>query len=121
MRIIRFITGKLLLFLNWLTLPKKGERSEENLKKIEKELSALSIYEFKACPFCVKVRRALQKINLPVELRDAKNNSEHRSALQSEGGKIQVPCLRIQTSDGADQWMYESSDIIKYLNERFPI
>jgi len=31
---------------------------------------------------------------------------------------LKVPCLKI-TENGEDRWMYESNDIIAYLNGRF--
>ena len=55
---------------------------------------------------------------MPVALRDAKNNAEHRQALAEQGGKIQVPCLRIE-ENGQSQWLYESKAIIAYLEQRF--
>jgi len=78
----------------------------------------LALYQFYACPFCVKTRRAIHRLNVPIELRDAQNDPLHRQALQEGGGSIKVPCLRIEGQDGAT-WMYESSDIIGYLNRRF--
>jgi glutathione S-transferase len=35
------------------------------------------------------------------------------------GGKVQTPCLRIAGEDGQVRWMYESGDIIRYLQQRF--
>jgi glutathione S-transferase len=32
-----------------------------------------------------------------------------------------VPCLRIEKEDGSSEWMYESKDIIAYLDERYGI
>jgi len=31
------------------------------------------------------------------------------------GGKIQVPCLRVENKDGDVRWIYETSEIIRYL------
>lgn len=55
---------------------------------------------------------------MPVTLRDAKNNEQDRQTLLTEGGKIKVPCLRIE-EDGKTTWMYESKAIIAYLDQRF--
>ena len=35
------------------------------------------------------------------------------------GGKIKVPCLRVNDEQGKSTWMYESSDIIEYLQTRY--
>ncbi len=51
-------------------------------------------------------------------MKDAKNDAEARAALQAGGGKVKVPCLRIEDADGT-RWMYESNDIIAYLEKRF--
>jgi glutathione S-transferase len=78
----------------------------------------MALYQYFACPFCIKTRRAIHRLNLPITLRDAQNDPEHRSALATDGGKIQVPCLRIDEPSGS-RWLYESNDIIAYLEDRF--
>lgn len=120
MKILRYVIGKILLFLNAITLPRQLRRDAVEQRKIEEDLKTLKLYEFAACPFCIKVRRALHKYNLPIELRDAKNDSEARAELESGGGKVKVPCLRIEEG-GSSKWMYESSDIIKYLETKYSL
>jgi glutathione S-transferase len=78
----------------------------------------MALYQYFACPFCIKTRRALHRLNLPLELRDAQHDREHRATLAREGGRIQVPCLRVDSADGT-RWLYESDDIIRYLEDRF--
>jgi len=78
----------------------------------------LTLYQFHACPFCVKTRRTLHRLNVPVALKDAKNNAQDRQTLLEEGGKIKVPCLRIE-ENGQTTWMYDSKVIIDYLDKRF--
>jgi len=75
------------------------------------------MYQFKTCPFCVKVRRELKRQALHIELRDAKNDVGHKAALVNEGGRHKVPCLRIEKADDSVQWLYESTDIIAYLKK----
>jgi len=41
-----------------------------------------------------------------------------KAELIAGGGKQQVPCLRIE-EDNKVRWLYESSDIIKYLRKRY--
>jgi glutathione S-transferase len=36
----------------------------------------------------------------------------------AQGGKVQAPCLKI-THDNTVEWLYESGDIIDYLDEKF--
>lgn len=121
LKAIRWVLGKIILFFSWLTMPKPLQRDAELQNKIDKECEQLSIYQFHACPFCVKTRRALRRLNLPIALHDAQHNPEDRAFLEQEGGKIQVPCLRIQSSNTSkpDEWLYESGEIIQYLEDRF--
>ena len=59
---------------------------------------------------------AMRSIN--IELRDIMNDELARQELLQGGGKAVVPCLRIKNGDSVD-WLYESMDIIRYLDERF--
>jgi glutaredoxin len=118
MKPIRWFVGQVILFINWLTWPKPLKRSDQAQQAVNQQAAHLSLYQFKACPFCVKVRRHIQKLNIPIEMREAKHEGPHRQALIAGGGKAKVPCLRIQDHP-TDTWMYESNDIIAYLNERF--
>ena len=119
MFIIRKILGSIILFFSWVFTPKGVERETETQSKINKQTVKLKLYQFNACPFCIKVRRAMKKLSLNIETRDAMNNAKYRNELASEGGAIKVPCLRIEDEKGEYTWMYESSDIIKYLQSRF--
>jgi glutathione S-transferase len=79
----------------------------------------LTLYQYAACPFCVKVRRAMKRSALNIETRDAKRNQRFKEELLQGGGQLKVPCLRIEDNNGDVRWMYESSDIISYLDQRF--
>ncbi len=112
---IRNGLGQLIVVADSLTRPRPVSREAEEQKRIEAELSVLAIYQYHACPFCVKTRRAMHRMNLPIELRDAKNNQTYRQELESEGGKIQVPSMKITEKNGSSRWLYESDNIIEYL------
>lgn len=75
----------------------------------------LALYHYDSCPFCAKTRRSIDELNVDVELRNIQLNHQHRIDLQQGGHKTQVPCLRINDSQGKTQWLYESDDIIHYL------
>ena len=119
MLIIRKFIGSIILFLNWVFTPKGIKRELEAQNKIDQQTSKLKLYRFHSCPFCVKVRRMMKRLSLNIETRDAKKNPEYRAELESKGGKIKVPCLRIEQIDSSYNWLYESSDINAYLNENF--
>lgn len=117
MFVIRWILGRIILLLNAIFAPKMRQRSAEELTIIKEKTQALSLYQYAACPFCVKVRRTMRRQNLPILTVDAKQD-EHKQVLVNHGGKLQVPCLRIE-KDGHVEWLYESSSIINYLNDEF--
>ena len=116
-RALRIGLGQLILLLDFITRPRRLQRTPEAQAAVDGEVAGLTLYQFHACPFCIKTRRSLRRLNLSPVLRDTKTE-EHRQALLAGGGKLQVPCLRIETADGV-HWLYESSAIIAYLEERF--
>jgi glutaredoxin len=118
LKIVREGLGRIIVFFNFLTKPKQIIRSNVEQKLADKEAESLSLYQYYACPFCIRTRRAIHRLNIKIELRDAQNDSKYRQELLAEGGKIQVPCLRIE-ENGEILWMYESDNIISYLNYRF--
>ena len=115
---LRIGLGQLIIFIDFITRPRPLRRGAEQQAQIKAAVSGLSLYQFNACPFCVRTRRTIRQLNLPIALRDAKNNEEHRQTLLSQGGAIKVPCLRIE-ENGHSTWMYESKAIMHYLQERF--
>lgn len=115
---LRIGLGQLIVFLDFITRPRRLKRAPAAQAAVEQAAAGLALYQFHACPFCVKTRRTLHKLNVPITLRDAKNDDQHRQTLLEQGGKIKVPCLRIE-DNGQSTWLYESKAIIAYLNERF--
>lgn len=101
-----------------INLPEKIERSEKEQLLVNEEAKNLSLYEIYICPFCMRVRHAIKKLNVPIEYRNIQKNSDHRSTLLSDGGSLQTPCLRIDEENDT-RYMYESRDIINYLEKRF--
>lgn len=118
MAIIRWILSKIILFLDRVFTPTPLQRDPAKQAEVDRATASLAVYQFEACPFCVKVRRAMRKMNLNIELRDAKD-SKIADELVRGGGELQVPCLQIKNSAGELQWLYESDDIIRFLSERF--
>lgn len=118
-RTLRLLLTPLVLLWEKLTPPKGIERTPEAQLQVDTQTAAMALYQFKSCPFCIKVRREMRRLSLNIELRDAQHDTQHRSALQSGGGKAQVPCLRLKDKDGNEQWLYESDAIIQLLRSRF--
>ena len=119
MPLIRKLLGAMILLLDWLTSPKGIKRPASEQQAVDQQTSSLTLYQFQACPFCVKVRRAMKRYTLNIPLRDAKRCSQSKDELLAGGGKLKVPCLRIENEHGDVEWMYESNDIVAYLENRF--
>lgn len=115
---VRQLLGQLILFVDWLTRPRPMQRSAEAQAEVDARTRVLALYQFQLCPFCIKVRRAIRRLGLNIETRDALNDPDHRATLLTEGGEIKVPCLAI-TENGETRWMYESADIIAWLEQQF--
>jgi len=116
--LIRNLLGGIIAAIDFMTRGSKLKRTAQAQKQVESELEQLSLFQFFACPFCIKTRRAMYKMNLPVVKRNASQGSPFRDELLQGGGKVQTPCLRIEKGDDV-QWLYESSAIISYLEKRF--
>jgi glutaredoxin len=119
MFIVRAILGALILFFNWVFTPKSIKREAAEQAEIDTHTKKLALYQYAACPFCVKVRRAMKRNGLNIETRDAKRSEQAKEELVNGGGQLKVPCLRIEEDNGEVRWMYESGDIINYLEQRF--
>ncbi|MCJ2378208.1 glutaredoxin [Vibrio sp. ZSDZ34] len=118
MKLIRWILGKVILTGNFVFAPKGLTRSEDAQAQVDDKAKSMALYQFDACPFCVKVRRAMKRQSVNIELRDAKTDPVHKQALLEGGGRVKVPCLRIENGEDVT-WMYESSDIVAYLEKEF--
>ena len=118
---IRWILGQIIIFIDWSTRPKQLTRSEQAQAAVDEQTRSLALYQFQQCPFCVKTRRQIYRLALNIENRDARNDEQWNQELINEGGKYQVPCLKITRDDGSVEWMYESSDINQYLGEKFSV
>ncbi|MCW8886022.1 MAG: glutathione S-transferase N-terminal domain-containing protein [Motiliproteus sp.] len=119
MIITRWILGRIILLLDFITSPRSQNRPAEQQSLVDNQTANLALYQYQACPFCVKVRRSMKRHSLNIELRDVKRDQTFREELVEQGGQLKVPCLKIIDDDGESRWMYESNDIISYLEGRF--
>jgi glutathione S-transferase len=78
------------------------------------KVPGLSLYYFDGCPYCQRVRDAMRRLQLELELRDIHGQPKYREELVGATGRQMVPCLRIEQPNGA-RWMHESADIVRYL------
>lgn len=118
-RALRLVLTPFMLLSEKLSTPESVNRSAEEQARADEASKDLALYQFKACPFCIKVRKEIARLGLSIETRDAQHDPEHRAALEAGGGRIKVPCLKIQQEDGSERWLYESDEIKAWLQERF--
>ena len=81
------------------------------------EITNLSLYHYQTCPYCAVTRRVIAQTGADIEKRDIRLSSAYRSELISEGGRPQVPCLRIEKDNGNVEWLYESADINRFIRQ----
>ena len=117
LKLLREGLGRLVIFISFFIPITKLKRSPEEQACVDLATQNLSLYQFYACPFCLKTRRAFKRLGLNIQTRDAQKNPA-RAELSEGGGEIKVPCLRIDDNNQTT-WMYESSDIIHYLEQQF--
>jgi len=118
---VRWVLGQIIIFIDWATRSTPVQRSAKEQAEVDQQTKNMALYQFPMCPFCVKTRRQIHRLALNIENRDARNDLKWNQELISEGGKYQVPCLRIIKDDGSVEWMYESTDINQYLNEKYAV
>ncbi len=111
--------GAIIAFVSWVIPVSKVKRTVKQQKEIDAQTENIELYQFFGCPFCIKTRRAIRRLNLNIIARDAQNRQGvFRAELLKETGKTQVPCLKI-TENGKVEWMSETVKIIEYLEKRF--
>jgi glutaredoxin len=118
-RLLRAILGPVMLLKERLTRPQGVLRAAADQARVDAACKKLALYQFNSCPFCIKVRQEMRRLSLKVELRDAQHSAENRQMLLAQGGSKKVPCLKIVNQHGNAQWLYESKDIISYLQQQF--
>ena len=115
---LRVILGPFMLLWEIITRPKAVSRTTLEQAEVDQQCKSLALFQYKTCPFCIKVRQEMHRLALNIEQFDAQQEGDNRAALVRGGGKAKVPCLRITDKVGVNQWMYESGEIITYLRRR---
>ena len=75
----------------------------------------LTLYVKTGCPFCAAVLAKLNGDNIPFEEKNIADEDVVNELIE-RGGKRQVPYL-VDSEKGVE--MYESSDIVAYLEENY--
>lgn len=116
---LRIVLGPVMLLKESLTRPKGLARAPAAQKKVDAQCQSLVLYQYKTCPFCIKVRQEISRLSLNIKRIDAQHEGPDRRDLLQHGGQAKVPCLRITDGAGNNQWLYDSEKIRAYLRGRF--
>lgn len=116
---LRIVLGPFMLAWEFLGRPKGIVRPQARQAAVDRTCRQLTLYQFRTCPFCIKVRQEMRRLSLPIGKVDARYDERARQELGQGGGEIKVPCLRITDEAGNTKWLYESDKIVEYLRERF--
>lgn len=78
----------------------------------------LVLYYRDDCPYCWNVMSHLNDQHRALPMKEINESPEAAAELVQGGGKRQVPCLRIRENNGNKvTWLYQSAEIMKYLDE----
>jgi glutathione S-transferase len=75
----------------------------------------IELYQFQMCPYCRKVRRKLDELDLEHKTIEVPRDRDKRTTIKELSGQIKVPVIQ----DGDGTVVYDSSDIIDYLEENY--
>lgn len=75
----------------------------------------IKLYTRTGCPFCIKTLQVINDLGVDYQELEISNEDNLKSLLEL-GGKQQVPFL---VDEEKNISMYESGDIIEYLNQNY--
>ena len=116
---LRIVLGPMMLLKEKMTRPRGLVRVHAMQEAVDQQCQSLALYQYKTCPFCIKVRQEISRLSLNIQRVDAQYEGADRQQLLKHGGQSKVPCLRITDSAGSSQWLYDSEKITAYLRGRF--
>ena len=118
---LRVALGPVMLLKETITRPKGVSRPQAAQEGVNQQCQSLVLYQYKTCPFCIKVRHEISRLSLDIRRIDAQHEGRDRQELRERGGQAKVPCLRITDDAGNSQWLYDSEKIRAYLQGRFSV
>ena len=78
---LRLVLAPVMLISEKLSTPKSVERTPEEQADVDQACQKLALYQFRTCPFCIKVRKEVARLGLNIEQRDAQLDPAHKQAL----------------------------------------
>ncbi|CAN5243040.1 glutathione S-transferase N-terminal domain-containing protein [soil metagenome] len=119
-RTLRILLGPVMLIKERLSRPTAVQRAPAQQAEVDRQCQeSLTLYQFKTCPFCIKVRQEMRRLALPITRLDAQHEALNRAALLQGSGATKVPCLKITEASGSVRWLNDSGAIVDYLRGRF--
>ena len=118
-RTLRIVLGPVMLLKERLTQPAGVQRAPAAQAAVDQQCQSLALYQFRTCPFCIKVRQEMRRLSLPIEKRDAQHHAANGNGVRQGSGATRVPGLKITEADGQTRWLQDSTEIMAYLRERF--
>ena len=116
---LRIVLGPVMQLKEALTRPQGMVRSTAGQDSVDQSCRALALYQYKTCPFCIKVRQEMRRLSLKITQVDAQPEGPARAELTQQGGHTKVPCLKITDEAGNSHWLHDSEKIIAYLRSNF--
>lgn len=80
-------------------------------------MADIELYDLKGCPYCAKVRRALDDLELSYETHAVAGRRRNRDEVYEVSGQYGVPVL-VDNANGIEG-MAESDDIVAYLYREY--
>jgi glutaredoxin len=77
----------------------------------------LELYELPGCPYCAKVKRTLDELDLTYESHEVPRSHDDRDEVKRVSGQTGVPVL-VDNTNGVEG-MPESDDIVAYLEREY--
>lgn len=80
-------------------------------------MADIELYDLNGCPYCAKVRRALDDLDLSYETHSVAGRRQSRDEVYEVSGQYGVPVL-VDNANGIEG-MAESDDIVAYLYREY--
>jgi glutathione S-transferase len=80
-------------------------------------MANLELYELEGCPYCAKVKRKLDELELEYDSHMVARSHDERTEVEAVSGQTGVPVL-VDPEHGIEG-MPESDDIVAYLEETY--
>ena len=90
-KLVRIILGPVVLLKEKLTRPQGVKRAPAAQMRANEDCLNLTMYQYKTCPFCMKVRHEMARLSLNIQRVDAQPPGADRDTLTREGGQTKVP------------------------------